>query len=80
MQVFGPGEVVDAEYKDVTPKQINNQKKLTGPKETDDRDNVKKADGKAIVGEDETAEAGVNRTLNKAKTVKENMKPKVCVK
>lgn len=78
-QAFGD-DIPDAEYKEITPKQIDNQKKLTGPKETDDRDNVKKADGKPITGEDETAEAGVKRTLNKATTVKEKLKPKVRVK
>ena len=78
-QAFGD-DITDAEYKDVTPKQIDNQKKLTGPKETDDRDNVKKADGKTIAGEDETPDAGVKRTMNKATTAKEKIKPKVRVK
>ena len=31
-------------------------------------------------GEDETADAGVKRTMNKATTVKEKLKPKVRVK
>lgn len=78
-QVFGD-DIPDAEYRDVEPKKISNQKKLTGPKETDDRDNVKKADGKTIAGEDETPEAGVKRTMNKATTAKEKIKPKVRVK
>lgn len=78
-QAFGD-DIPDAEYRDVTPKRIDNQKKLTGPKETDDRDNVKKADGKTIVGEDETPEAGVKRTVGKATTAKEKIKPKVRVK
>ena len=78
-QAFGD-DITDAEYREVAPKQIDTQKKLTGPKETDDRDNVKKADGKTIVGEDETDDAGVKRTMNKATTVKEKLKPKVRVK
>lgn len=78
-QAFGD-DIPDAEYREVAPKQIDNQKKLTGPKETDDRDNVKKADGKTIAGEDETPDAGVKRTMNKATTVKEKLKPKVRVK
>lgn len=78
-QAFGD-DITDAEYREVAPKQIDTQKKLAGPKETDDRDNVKKADGKTIVGEDETPDAGVKRTMNKATTVKEKLKPKVRVK
>ena len=78
-QAFGD-DITDAEYREVAPKQIDTQKKLAGPKETDDRDNVKKADGKTIVGEDETDDAGVKRTMNKATTVKEKLKPKVRVK
>lgn len=89
-------DITDAEYRDVpprkalsapkteeeTPKQVGNTKKLTGPKETDDRDNVKKADGKTINAEDASDEAGVSRTLNKGKatTVSEKLKPKVRVK
>ena len=78
-QAFGD-DITDAEYREVAPKQIDTQKKLAGPKETDDRDNVKKADGKTIVGEDETPDAGVKRTMNKATTAKEKLKPKVRVR
>ena len=77
-QAFGD-DITDAEYREVAPKQIDTQKKLAGPKETDDRDNVKKADGKTIVGEDETDDAGVKRTMNKATTAKEKIKPKALV-
>jgi hypothetical protein len=76
-------DIPGAEYRDVpAPKAVDERKKLTGPKETDDRDNVKKADGKPIQAEDATDEAGVNRTLNKGKatTAKEKLKPKVRVK
>ena len=80
-QAFGD-DITDAEYREVAPKQIDTQKKLAGPKETDDRDNVKKADGKPIAAEDATDEAGVNRTLNKGKatTAKEKLKLKVRVR
>lgn len=64
-------------------RQVDERKKLTGPKDSDDRDNVKKADGKTINAEDASDEAGVSRTLNKGKevtTAKEKIKPKVRVK
>lgn len=84
MQRFNQAFIDDipyAEYTDVTPKAVTETKKLTGPKETDDRDNVKKADGKTINAEDGTEDAGVRRTLNKgATTAKEKLKPKVRVK
>lgn len=73
-------DIPDAEYTDVTPKKIDTQKKLSGPPDNDDRDKVKKADGKTINAEDASDEAGVNRTLNKATTAKEKIKPKVRVK
>lgn len=87
-------DIPDAQYREVPPtrnlkapetpaeettKQVGETKKLTGPKEVDDRDNVKKADGKTIKAEDETEDAGVRRTL-KATTAKEKIKPKVRVK
>lgn len=87
-------DIPDAQYREVAPlpapktskapteetKQVGETKKLTGPKEVDDRDNVKKADGKTITAEDETEDAGVKRTMNKATTAKEKLKPKVRVK
>lgn len=88
-------DIPDAQYREVAPppapktskapteetKQVGETKKLTGPKEVDNRDNVKKADGKTITAEDETEDAGVKRTMNKATTVKEKLKkPKVRVK
>ena len=67
-QVFN--EIPDAEYKVVTPKAIPETKKLTGPKEVDDRDNVKKADGEVIEGK-----------ADKTTTAKEKLKkPKVRVR
>ena len=74
-------DIPDAEYTEIKqPAQIDNRKKLSGPPDNDDRDKVKKADGKTINAEDETEDAGVRRTLNKATTAKEKIKPKVRVK
>ena len=74
-------DIPDAEYTEIKqPAQIDNRKKLSGPPDNDDRDKVKKADGKTINAEDETEDAGVRRTVNKATTAKEKIKPKVRVK
>lgn len=74
-------DIPDAEYTEIKqPAQVDNRKKLSGPPDNDDRDKVKKADGKTINADDASDEAGVNRTLNKATTAKEKIKPKVRVK
>jgi hypothetical protein len=80
-QIGNEGKVNRLMQEGDTPAQIEEQRKLTGPKEEDTRDNVKRATGETIKGEDETPEAGVRRTTSRgATTAKEKIKPRVKVK